>query len=144
MSKSTPINQITELNDNTADSSNQLVQEIINEIQAQETQQQQQPQETIVPDMTEQTPMQPQIMMQMQPEESKLSVVQNIINNLLKNSREAGAVSGITLLLSFPAVNTFLLKYLPQAFNEGEINTIGLIVKALLAGVIFILVKNLL
>ena len=94
--------------------------------------------------MTEQTPMQPQIMMQMQPEESKLSVVQNIINNLLKNSREAGAVAGITLLLSFPAVNTFLLKYLPQAFNEGEINTIGLIVKALLAGVIFILVKKLL
>ena len=116
MAKSTPINQITELNDNTADSSNQLVQEIINEIQAQETQQQQQPQETIVPDMTEQTPMQPQIMMQMQPEESKLSIVQNIINNLLKNSREAGAVSGITLLLSFPAVNTFLLKFITN-FN---------------------------
>ena len=50
----------------------------------------------------------------------------------------------LPLLLSLPTVNTFLLKYIPQIATDGEVGTMGLIVKALVAGIIFFLVRKML
>jgi len=145
MSKSTPINQIPEINENT-DSSNQLVQEIINEIQAQETQTDNQPQQEVMQQETQQPMMMQQqqpVMMEQNIEEPKLSFVQKIMNNVLDNSKEASVVSAITLFLSLPAVNAILLKYIPRMMSsDGQISTSGIIIKALLAGVVFFLVRK--
>jgi len=126
MSKSTPINQIADVNDNERD--NQLVQEIINEMQAQESQSE------IQNGQTEQT-------VQIEQLAHEDSYVQNFTKNLFdsKDVKVAVVVSVITLLLSLPVTNDVLVKFMPQILSGG---IGGTLTKGLIAGVLYLIIKK--
>ena len=155
--KSTNISEILDEEDN-----NDLVQEIINEIQMQEAEQElnetdMENQEDIggllekkmeeVPRSSNQInldtqlhPVVPSTIDSNLNNPSKLSLMTSKLN--LQTLKETLVVTSLLLVLSMKFVNKNITKLIPKLGNElGEINMVGLIVKALLGGIIFFIIK---
>ena len=121
----------------------QLVQEIINEIQAQEngsTVSSPVLQPTTTNNLEQQIP--ENTLTQHPDELTNNSIIQTLLDDVKNNSKEIGLVTALTLLFSLPAVNDLIVKHVPQLTTENSVNTIGLVVKALLAGVLFFTVRK--
>jgi hypothetical protein len=66
---------------------------------------------------------------------------------LIHQIKEPLVVTAITFLLSLPIIKTMLAKYLPKLFATNvskTVETMGLLIKAIIAGVIFFALKNVL
>ena len=159
--KSTQISDIIG-NDEEQEQDNELVQEIINEIQMQEAEQElnetdMENQEDIggllekkmeeVPRSSNQInldtqlhPVVPSTIDSNLNNPSKLSLMTSKLN--LQTLKETLVVTSLLLVLSMKFVNKNITKLIPKLGNElGEINMVGLIVKALLGGIIFFIIK---
>lgn len=159
--KSTQISDIIG-NDEDQEQDNELVQEIINEIQMQEAEQElnetdMENQEDIggllekkveeVPRSSNQInldsqlhPVVPSTIDSNLNNPSKISLMTSKLN--LQTLKETLVVTSLLLVLSMKFVNKNITKLIPKLGNElGEINMMGLIVKALLGGIIFFIIK---
>ena len=71
---------------------------------------------------------------------SKISLMTSKLN--LQTLKETLVVTSLLLVLSMKFVNKNITKLIPKLGNElGEINMMGLIVKALLGGIVFFIIK---
>ena len=92
-----------------------------------------------------------QPIMQPVPMEQPMQVVQQTKSSLkdkvIQQLKEPLVVTATTFAVSLPMVQNLLAKYLPKLFGIGVTNTIktmGLLIKAIIAGVIFFALKTIL
>lgn len=160
--KSTQISDIIGNDEEEQEQENELVQEIINEIQMQEAEQElnetdMENHEDIggllekkveeVPRSSNQInldtqlhPVVPSTIDSNLNNPSKLSLMTSKLN--LQTLKETLVVTSLLLVLSMKFVNKNITKLIPKLGNElGEINMVGLFVKALLGGIIFFIIK---
>ena len=157
MSKSTPITQLSGNEEDASNTNPAIVQDILNEIQQQEEvpiQRQPIMEEPPHNMSTANYQMDAQVMHQMpvqqeveQPniqmtiEEPKTTMMTTILDNI----KDPATVSLFAFILSLPMVNTVLLKYVPKISSiSGGMNYLGLLLKALVIGVLFFTTKKLL
>jgi len=160
--KSTQISDIIGNENEEQEQNNELVQEIINEIQMQEAEQELneadlEDNEDIaglldkkveeIPRSSNQInldnqlhPVVPSVIDSSVNNPSKLSSITSKLN--LQTLKETLVVTSLLLLLSMKFVNKNITKLIPKLGNElGEINIGGLLVKALLGGIVFLIIK---
>lgn len=89
---------------------------------------------------------QQQIMQQMQQEQEKTQQkepekAKGLMGKLPTDFKEPLLVAAIFLILSYPAITEQIAKYVPQILEDGKVTTTGLLLLALLAGVLFYISK---
>lgn len=161
MSKSTPLTQLSGNEEDSSNTNPAIVQDILNEIQQQEeppmqSMPNQQPPMMEAPPQNLSTAnyqMDTQVMppismqeveqppMQMTVPESKTSMM----NNILENARDPVSIILLAFIMNLPMVDSLLLKYVPKVASlSGGMNYMGLLLKAVVIGVLFFATKKLL
>jgi len=76
-------------------------------------------------------------------EPSQTMVQKTLLERIIEESKSPIIVATLCVLVSYKGLDSQLIKFIPKGLSTtGEITTIGLIVKGLIAGILFYLVKK--
>ena len=159
MSKSTPITQLSGNEEDASNTNPAIVQDILNEIQQQDEQTNMQPTQPPVMQVPPQnlstvnyqmdTHVMPQIPVQEveQPPMQMLMPDQppSMMQTVLENSKDPVSVVLLAFIMNLPVVENILVKYVPKIVNvSGGMNYLGMLLKAVIIGLLFFTTKKLL
>ena len=159
MSKSTPITQLSGNEEDASNTNPAIVQDILNEIQQQDEQVNMQPNQppimqTPPPNLsTVNYQMDTQVMPQIPAQEVEQPPMQlsmpeptpSMMQNILENAKDPASVVLLAFVMNLPMVENILIKYVPKIVNNlGQMNYLGMLLKAVIIGVLFFTTKKLL
>ena len=107
--------------------------------QAQLQMQQQQMQQQMEQQQMEQQQMQQQMNMQQQMSEDEYNQPNSLTSSIIEQLKQPILVAVLVLLASLPFTGDLISKYVPKTIDlaTGKLNMVGLLVKALLFGVLY-------
>ena len=154
--KATMIDQLPNQEGSNNSNDSQLVDNILKEIgdgndqnnsqlnyqmdeQAQLQMQQQQMQQQMEQQQMEQQQMQQQMNMQQQMSEDEYNQPNSLTSSIIEQLKQPILVAVLVLLASLPFTGDLISKYVPKTIDlaTGKLNMVGLLVKALLFGVLY-------
>lgn len=142
--KSTPINQLPDVQPpkqepvqvKKQESDNELVQRVLTSMQ--------EPSQVNIQEKPMAPPMEPSVIKQQEINNEIPKSDDTLTNKLLKEGKEPLLIAGLAYLSNQEFVTSFIQKYLPKVVAEGTTNVtpFGFMVKALLVGILFYVIKK--